>query len=99
MTGSTNGSAPCPSSWPSGHAAGEPGDGTERALALGRHRRVDRWIHWYAVPVASTSEAAIEAMPISLPFIGIRLPKPDDRANAMPGMSAISQAFSRNQPD
>ena len=58
-----------------------------------------RWIHWIAVPVASTSEVAIEAMPISEPLNGIRLPTAMISANAIAGMSAISQAFSRNHPD
>ena len=58
-----------------------------------------RWIHWIAVPVASTSETAIEAMPISAPLNGIRLPMPMISANAMPGTRAISQAFSRNHPE
>ena len=39
------------------------------------------------------------AIPISLPCIGSRLPTSRMTANPMPGMSGISHAFSRNQPD
>ena len=57
-----------------------------------------RWIHWYAVPIERTSDAAIEATPSSAPFIGSRLPNRMMRAKATPGISGISQAFSMNQP-
>ena len=57
-----------------------------------------RWIHWIAVPAASTVAAAIDKMPSSEPFIGIRLPIRMIKAKAIPGITGISQAFSRNHP-
>ena len=57
-----------------------------------------RWIHCTAAPTASTVAAAIEATPTSEPLIGRRLPKRMMTAKAMPGMTGISQAFSRNHP-
>ncbi len=49
--------------------------------------------------MAITSEAAIVAIPISLPCIGSRLPMSRISANPMPGISGINHAFSRNHPD
>ena len=57
-----------------------------------------RWIHWIAVPTASTVAAAIEATPSSEPCHGRRLPNRMIRAKATPGITGISQAFSRNHP-
>ena len=57
-----------------------------------------RWIHWTAVPTEKNSAPAIEARPSSAPFIGRRLPNRMMSQNAAPGMTGISQAFSRNQP-
>ena len=48
--------------------------------------------------MAITSDAAIEANATSEPFIGRRLPNRMITKKAMPGMTGISQAFSRNHP-
>ena len=96
MTGSTYGSASPPSlaarlrakpnAMPIGPASSSP-------LAASV-----RWIHWYAVPTAKNSAAAIDASPTSAPCIGRRLPNRMMTPKAMPGISGISQACSRNQP-
>ena len=57
-----------------------------------------RWIHCTAVPAASTVAAAIEATPTSDPCIGSRLPNRMMTAKAIPGITGINQAFSRNHP-
>ena len=82
-----------------GDAAGEAGGDAERPGRLGAGggvgaldplvRRCRR---------RARAAAAIEARPSSEPFIGRRLPNRMMRKKATPGMSGISQAFSRNHP-
>ena len=69
------------------------------ASSLWESAELVRWIHCNAVPVASTSEMVIDVMAISAPLNGMRLPIPMMRANPIAGTSAMSQAFSRNQPE
>ncbi len=57
-----------------------------------------RWIHCTTAPVDSTVAAAIEATPSSEPCFGRRLPKRMIRKKTIPGITGISQAFSRNHP-
>ena len=97
MTGSTNGSASPPSL--AAHAAAEAGRGASGPASPPRRRRSVRWIHWHggAGGEHQRRDHARRCRP-RLPFIGSRLPNRMMTTKATPGMSGISQAFSRNQP-
>ena len=97
MTGSTYGSASPPSlaamlrAKPARTRSGPASPSSPATVSV-------RWIHCRTTPNDSTGDAAIDATPTSEPFIGRRLPNRMMTTKAMPGMSGISQAFSRNQP-
>ena len=97
MTGSTNGSASPPSlaamlrAKPARTRSGPASPPAPAAASV-------RWIHCRTRPHDSTADAAMDRTPTSEPFIGRRLPSRMMTKKAMPGMTGISQAFSRNQP-
>src|SRR5829696_2411411 len=96
-TAGTNGSACSPSSV----TKRLPNPATARTMPVACSSSTEsvRCIHWMAVPIDSTTAAAIEAMPTSDPCMGSRLPNRMITKNAAPGMTGISHAFSRNQPE